>query len=262
MQPEYDDIMGHGNVGNQMMAIATENQVLVPFKESVKLNILQFQQADTLFNREKNTQVTIDPVTLRQSAVHFKISDGLSPVDKEISGDELQTAMQVLGSSPSLGAAYNQGPLFSYMMKTRGLDLTPFEKSPAQQQYEQALQAWQQSAAMAAKAGAPFNTPMPQPSQQLQQELQQKSQTGGVSPSPQQPALDSTQGGGAPTVQGQRANAAAIAAAATGGGQQQVQQQANGSAAGQVGQQGPGQNSPSKPQPSGPRNIPAKITRK
>ena len=47
---EYDDVMGHGNTDNQIMAISTETQVFTPLKEVIKLNILQFQEEATMFN--------------------------------------------------------------------------------------------------------------------------------------------------------------------------------------------------------------------
>lgn len=194
---EYDDVMGHGNGSNQMMAINIEGQVFTPIKEVLKLNMLQYQKDGVIFNSEQKTAVAVNQQTMRQAAVQFKISDGILPEEKEMDTDEFQTALQAIGSSPQIGAAYNIGPMFTYVMKLRGADLSPFEKSPAQMQYEQAMQAWQQAAELAAKAGSPFSTPQPQPSPQLQQEMQQAQQSGGVDPKSSQAtanALSSTQG--------------------------------------------------------------------
>lgn len=159
---EYEDTMGHGNDRNQVIAMSLESQVFVPLKEVIKLNILQFQEPQTITNPETKQQVGVDPVTLRQSAVSFKISDGILPSDKIMSGDEFMTAIQIVGSSPAIGAGYNIAPMFSYLMKQRGADIGQFEKTAEQQQYEQALGAWQNAAAMAAKAGTEFKTPMPE----------------------------------------------------------------------------------------------------
>lgn len=192
---EYDDIMGHGNDHNQLMAITTEGQVFVPAKEVLKLNILQYQPDAIVFNPIKQQGVKVSGVDLRKEAVHFKISDGLLPEDKIIDGDDLQNALVALAQNPSLAAGFNQGPLFSYLMGQRGADLTPFQKSPLQMQYEQQMNAWQQAAAGAAKAGTPFSSPQPQPSPQLQQEMQQMQQNGGVLPNiAVLTALESTQG--------------------------------------------------------------------
>lgn len=179
---EYADIMSRGNGKNQAMTIMTENQVFVPVKECLKLNILQYQQATQKYNPSTKQPITIDPVTLRKQAIVFKVVDGLTPEDKIIGSDDLQSAFQLLGQDQALGAAYKRGPMFTYMMSTRNLDLTPFEKSPAQLDYEQQQQQWQQVAMVAIQKGVAFNTPQPQPSPQLQQEMQAAQQNGGVLP--------------------------------------------------------------------------------
>lgn len=167
---EYDDVMGHGNVNKQMMAITLENQVLIPLKEIVKLNIMQYQPDMTVFNSQLKQNVSISGPTLRQASVAFKVSDGLVPEDKIMSTEELGMALQAIGSSPQLGAGYNLAPMFSYLMSLKGADLKPFEKSPETIQYEQALQAWQQAAINAADKGVAFSSPQPQPPQAQQQQ--------------------------------------------------------------------------------------------
>jgi len=189
---EYDDIMGHGNATNQQIAISTEAQVFTPLKEVMKLNILQYQSPKSLYNTGKGKTVNIDPTDLRKSAVHFKVCDGLIPSDKVTGDDLLQTVIQQLASSPQLASQYNLGDAFTYLMKTQGLDLTPFAKSQEQIVFEQQMQAWQQAAELAAKQGVPFNTPQPQPSPQLQQQMQQKQQ-GQLPASGTSQALESTQ---------------------------------------------------------------------
>lgn len=194
---EYNDTMGHGNGSNQMMAVNIEGQVFTPMKEVIKLNILQFQPDAQIFNSGKQKQVKIDPVTLRQTAVQFKVSDGIIPTDKEMSTDEFQTFLQMLGSSPQIAGGYNIPPLLNYVMQLKGADISPFAKSQEQIMYEQQVGAWQQAAAAAAKAGSAFSTPMPQPSAALQQQMQKAQQTGGTNPTAVQgnkDVLSATQG--------------------------------------------------------------------
>lgn len=198
-QSEYDDVMGHGNGRNMAMAIMTETQVFVPAKHILMLNIMQYQPAGNLNSPQPGQpSVQVDPDTLRQQVVAFKVSDGLTPTDKLMSTDDWTTAMQVIGSSPGIGNAYDMAGLFTYIMQQREVDLTPFQKSQAQLQYEQQLQAWQQAAAMAAQKGAAFNTPMPQsPAQQAaaQQQAAQGAQSGGGVPNGlQQPGQAPTSG--------------------------------------------------------------------
>ena len=145
---EFQDIMGNANARDQMTAISIEENTMTPIKEIIKINILQYQPQSTLLDKNKKKLVEVDPVALRNAVMEFKVSDGLVPAEKLISGEELGMALQVFGSSPELAAAYNVGPLFSYLMKTRGADLEPFEKSPEQIAYEQAVGAWQNTIAM------------------------------------------------------------------------------------------------------------------
>jgi hypothetical protein len=143
-QSEFETVMGNANGRDQLTAMAYEAQVFTPMKEILKLNILQYQGGVTLYNREKKQNVKIDPVALRTAVMEFKVSDGLTPTDKLMDTDTLSVALQQIGSAPQIAGAYNVGPLFSYLMKIKGADISVFEKSPQQQAYEQAVAQYQQ----------------------------------------------------------------------------------------------------------------------
>ena len=151
-QHEYQDVMSSANGRSQLSSIALEDTFFCPMKYIISTNILQFQGADTLYHSEKKQDVEVDPLVLRNAILKFKISDGLMPSDKLMNADAWQTAMQVIGSSPAIGPAYNIAPMFSYLMKTQGADISDFEKSQEQQQYEQALGQWQQAIGQILKA--------------------------------------------------------------------------------------------------------------
>jgi hypothetical protein len=85
------------------------------------------------------------------------------PGDKILNTEEFQVAVQMLGSAPQIASQYRMADVVSHLFKQRGIDLRPFEKTPAEIQYEQQLAAWQNAAALAAEKNAPFNTPMPPP---------------------------------------------------------------------------------------------------
>lgn len=144
---EFQSVMSNANGRDQMCSMLYESQVFTPLKEIIKLNILQYQGGISLFNRDLQKQITIDPVALRKAIMDFKVSDGLTPTDKLINADTLQVAMQVIGSTPAIAAGYNLPPMFSYFMKTQGARIQEFEKSPEQMAYENAVMQWQ--AAMA-----------------------------------------------------------------------------------------------------------------
>lgn len=160
---EYDDVMSHANGRDQMTAMLYEAQVFTPMKEIIKINTLQYQAGISIYSPSQEKVVKIDPVALRKSFVTYKISDGLTPTEKIIGGDELAMALQVMGSSPQIAAGYNMAPVFSYLMKTRNVELAQFEKGPEQQAYEQGLAAWQSVTIEAAKKGVDPSKLPPQP---------------------------------------------------------------------------------------------------
>lgn len=166
---EFDTVMQNADGRDQLASILLEHQVFVPMKLILKLNTLQFQGGTTIYNRDKQISVEIDPVALRKAVLEFTVSDGLIPTNKIINAKSFQVAMQVFGSSPQIAAGYNQTEMFSYMMKTQGAEISEFEKSPEQIAYEQALGSWQSIMQLAIEKGidpATLNTgPQPLPEQ-------------------------------------------------------------------------------------------------
>lgn len=147
---EFAEVMGNANARDQLISMGLEGSLFTPIKEILKINILQYQPQETILSTQRRTEVNVDPVALRDAVIAFKLSDGLTPADKMIDGATFESALQVMAQSPQLAAAYNLAPAFSYLMKSRGADITAFEKSQPQLAYEQAMQQWQ--AAMAALA--------------------------------------------------------------------------------------------------------------
>lgn len=158
---EFDSVMANANGRDQMIAMLFEAQLFTPMKEMLKINILQFQTPATVYSKELQTTIDVDPVKLRRASLEFKVADGLIPADKLINGDSLGAALNAIGTTPALSQGYNMAPMFSYLMKTQGADLSPFEKSQAQLAYEQAMQAWQSTMQMISeqliKAGQPID---------------------------------------------------------------------------------------------------------
>lgn len=160
---QWQSTMSNATSSDQLTALLYEAQVFTPMKEVLKLNILQYQGNTSVYSPSQKQNVAVDPILLRQAIINFKVTDGLLPAEKVISTESRRIAMQVIGTSPNIGAAFNIAPMFSYIMKTENVDLTPFQKSPQQQAYEQALSSWQMVAMEAAKKGTtPSAMPMPQ----------------------------------------------------------------------------------------------------
>jgi len=160
---EFDSVMNNANGRDQMASILLESQLFTPLKRILKINILQYVGGDSIYNRDANRVVEIDPIALRKAVLDFQISDGLTPAAKLINADSFAVALQVFGSSPQIASEYNVGQVFSYLMKTQGAKLSAFEKSPQQVAYEQAVASWQQIAMTAIDKGVDISQLPPQP---------------------------------------------------------------------------------------------------
>lgn len=163
---EFDTIMANANSRDQMVALLMEDQFFTPLKEILKINILQYQAGTQLFNSTQKQTVTVDPLALRKTVMAFKVSDGLTPTDRLISSDALQSAFQVMAQAPTIGQDYNMPDMFAYLMSTQGADLKQFKKDPNQVAYENAAQQWQQLAMMVAQKGGDISKIPPQPTPQ------------------------------------------------------------------------------------------------
>lgn len=149
---EYQDIMSNASGRSQSVALLIESQFFTPVKEILKLNVLQYQQPVQIFSREMEQVISVDPIALRNATLEFKVSDGLVPAAKQMNTETFQAAAQVIAQVPQLAAAYNLGPMFSYLFKSQRAEVSQFEKSQEQQQYEQAVQQWQQAVQMLVEA--------------------------------------------------------------------------------------------------------------
>lgn len=142
---EFDTTMEGSTSRDQLKSLVIEYNFFTPFKYIVKHNIVQYKGPDTLFSRQKETIVDIDPVVLRDAVLAFKVSDGLTPASKLISDDVLAVALQTIQATPQIGAEYNVGDMFAYLISTKGAKLSDFKKSKEQIAYDQAVAAWQQA---------------------------------------------------------------------------------------------------------------------
>lgn len=160
---EYSDVMSNSNANNRAYALQWEIQSFSIIKKILLLNVLQYADQQTLFNRDLQADVTINPVEIRKAAVKFKVADGVRPADKLLNGDDWSGALNVLSTNQQIGAEYNVGGIFESLMAQKGVNLRPFKIPDSKRMYDQALSAWQQQAQLAAEKGMEFKVPMPDP---------------------------------------------------------------------------------------------------
>lgn len=164
---QWNSTMDNANGRDQMTSLLFEAQIFTPMKEIIKINTLQYQAGISIFSPSQQKTVKIDPIVLRKSFSTYRVTDGLTPTDKVISSDDFQAALQaVMTPGSPIAGAYNTGPMFSYLMKTKNVDLTPFEKPPAQVAYEQAVESWKEVMMQLASKGVDPKGLPPQPTPQ------------------------------------------------------------------------------------------------
>lgn len=140
---EFDTVMSNANGRDQTTSLILEGNFFGPIKKIIRSNILQYQGGITLFNKDEERTVSVDPVALRKANLTFQISDGLMPSDKIIDGDTLTAATQLFIGNQQIGAEYNVGDMAAYLFASRGLKLQTFKKDPKQVAFEQAQAQWQ-----------------------------------------------------------------------------------------------------------------------
>ena len=152
---EFQETMANSNSRQQLASLAIEHQFMTPVKEVIKSNTLQFQSAGKILNRESREEVEVDPVTLRNTLLEFKLTDGLLPADKMLNSEMLTVFMQTAQAIPGVATEYDIMGMFLYWAKLKGAYwLDDFKRNPQQQ--NQALQT------MAATAAAQNAQPAPQ----------------------------------------------------------------------------------------------------
>lgn len=132
---EFTETMANSNSRQQLTSLTIENQFMVPVKEIVKSNTLQYQQSGTLLNRDTRQPVEVDPVAMRQQMLEFKLTDGSLPADKMMNTEILTVFMQTAQAMPGLATEYDVLGMFLYFAKLRGAYwLEDFKRNPQQQQ--------------------------------------------------------------------------------------------------------------------------------
>lgn len=142
---EFETVMGNSTGRDRLMSKILESCFFSPLKEILKSNILQFQPSESVINLQTNEPIEVDVRTLKEASVKFKMSDGMTPNERLIDSDVLQMAFQTIAQAPVIGQGYNMTDMFSYLMKSGGADLRPFEKPKSQMAYDQAVSQWQQT---------------------------------------------------------------------------------------------------------------------
>lgn len=130
---EFQDTMNNSDSRPRMVALLIEQRFFQPIKHIVKLNTLQYQPPDTLFNRTAKQQVKVDPVELRKAQLEFKIADGVMPTSQYVNFDTFDKLLNVAAQNPMVGAKWDIVGAFMYYLKLQGASWIDDFEIPQQQ---------------------------------------------------------------------------------------------------------------------------------
>lgn len=132
---EFQTTVDNSNARQQLEAVVIEHQFMIPAKEIIKSNTLQNQAVETIYNREKNQAVEIDPTELRKAILDFDLTDGVLPADKLMNPEVMQVFMQTAQALPTITTEYDVLGMFLYWCKLKGAKWLPsFKLDQAGQQ--------------------------------------------------------------------------------------------------------------------------------
>lgn len=117
---EFETTQDNSNARQQLEAVVVEQQFMVPCKEIVKANTMQNQAMETIYNRDKDKMVEVDPTELRKAILEFDLTDGVLPADKLMNPQVMQVFMQTAQALPTLTTEYDVLGMFLYWCKLKG----------------------------------------------------------------------------------------------------------------------------------------------
>lgn len=140
---EFETTMAGSSSRQQLASLTIEQQFMMPVKETIKANTLQFQQPGSILNRDTREEVNVDPIELRKAVLEFKMTDGMLPADKLMNTELLTVFLQTAQALPAVGTEYDVLGMFLYWAKLKGATwLEDFKRNPEQQQeFLQTMQA-------------------------------------------------------------------------------------------------------------------------
>jgi hypothetical protein len=154
---EYEDVMS-GVVGRtRLMAISLEVQFFQPIKEVIKLNTLQNQSNADFMDFNTGELRPFNPQALRKARIRMKMSDGLLPSSKLMSGDLLTQISNTVLSVPALQAEYDVLAMLEYNWRMSGATWLPSFKRDASGQAAFLQNVKQMAAAAATEPALPGN---------------------------------------------------------------------------------------------------------
>jgi len=117
---EFEGVQSGSDNRSRLIAIREESSIFTPIKQSIKLNILQFQPKQDLLSLTSGEQLAINPEDLRKTLLEFKVADGFTPKSKIMSTEAATIAFQTLQAMPLLAQKFRIEGVFADLMSAMG----------------------------------------------------------------------------------------------------------------------------------------------
>ncbi len=125
---EFDSLSGKAEGKALPTAIRIEQQVMIPMKLMIKINILTSNlQSKSILDEEQGNVIKVDIARLRKSMLGFRLTDGLLPKTAIKDPEVLNMAMQVVQSNEQLAMTHDIGGIFTALMGVLDIDISKYK---------------------------------------------------------------------------------------------------------------------------------------
>lgn len=128
---EFQNIQQGADLRSRMVALMMEVQILMPLKDSIKLNILSHKDEIRALNFNTGELHIAKPGDFIDAVIEFQMADGFTPKSKLADTQQLQLAFQTLQQVPALSQGFNMPDMFAHLMSLMGVKNLEQYKYPA-----------------------------------------------------------------------------------------------------------------------------------
>lgn len=118
---EFDAIMSNADSKQFVRALVIAMNFFGPIKQIIKTNILQYQdEREEAFSSSANAEVSVDPITLRNASLEFKLVDGLNPRSSSLSGEFYEFFIRMVQEVPQMQQQYKIADIIAHFVQVAG----------------------------------------------------------------------------------------------------------------------------------------------
>lgn len=141
---EYSDVQTNAQSRQIKRAASIEASYMTALKRILKLNILEHQGDETIFDSQSKQAIEVVASNLFKAEVEFALADGLKPTEHMMSPNVQQQLFTLIQARPEAFSKYDIGKLIAHIVtQSYGVDMQQYEYSA-----EELAQIQQQQAAL------------------------------------------------------------------------------------------------------------------